>query len=266
MSESVPKPGLRASGLRAVRWPRIIIVSLVALLGVMGFVKLGVWQVHRLQWKLDLIQRVDARIHADPVPAPGPADWPAITAERDEYLRVTLNGRFLNDQAVLIYTPSDYGPADWVLTPLARDDGTIVMVNRGVVPEALARQGAYARRNGEVTVTGLLRMPEDKGWLFSRANDPEHGLWYRRDIASITHAKGFAHAAPYFVDEADNAAEGWPRGGQTVVTFRNAHLSYALTWFALAVVVLAGHFVILHQEMQHCRTVGSRLKVSGYGD
>ena len=27
---------------------------------------------------------------------------------------------------------------------------------------------------------------------------------------------------------------GWPKGGQTVVAFRNQHLSYAITWFGLA--------------------------------
>ena len=32
---------------------------------------------------------------------------------------------------------------------------------------------------------------------------------------------------------------GWPKGGQTVVTFRNEHLQYAITWFALAAGLLA---------------------------
>ena len=43
--------------------------------------------------------------------------------------------------------------------------------------------------------------------------------------------------APYFIDaEAQTGADaaGWPRAGMTVVSFRNNHLSYALTWFALA--------------------------------
>lgn len=251
---------------RTLRWSRLLIVSLIALMAVAGFARLGFWQVQRMHWKLDLIARVDSRIHADPVPAPGPADWTGITAEKDEYLRVRLTGRFLNDQAVLIYTPSDYGPADWVLTPLARDDGSIVMVNRGVVPEDLGREGAYRKPEGEVTVTGLLRLSEDKGWLFSRPNDPEHGLWYRRDIGSITRAKGFEEAAPYFVDEEYGDPAGWPRGGQTVVNFRNAHLGYALTWFALALVVLAGHLLVLHQEMQHSRKMSARLRMSGYGE
>ncbi|AJE48047.1 SURF1 family protein [Celeribacter indicus] len=227
---------------------RLLIATLVAVIGVAGFTSLGIWQVQRLGWKLDLIERVEARIHADPVPAPGPEDWPAITAESDEYTRVTLTGRFLDAEEVLIYTPSDFGPADYVLTPLARDDGTVVMVNRGIVPLERAQAGDYTRVAGETTVTGLLRISEDEGWLFSRDNDPDNGLWNRRDIGSITAALGLRNAAPYFVDQELTDPQGWPRGGQTVVHFRNAHLGYALTWFTLAAVVAGGYVLLLRLE------------------
>lgn len=238
------------SGLRPPSRLRLVAVTLAALAGVAGFASLGVWQVERLYWKRDLIQRVDGRIHAAPVPAPGPAAWGGITAETDEYRRVEASGRFLHDQAVLIYTPSDAGPADWVLTPLLAADGTIIMVNRGRVPDDLGRKGDYAKPEGHVTVTGLLRMSEDRGWLFLRPNDPAAGHWYRRDIASITKAKGFKMAAPYFIDEERGDPSAWPRGGQTVVAFRNAHLSYALTWFALAFGVLAGYLLLLRHELR----------------
>ena len=236
--------------LTKLRWRRLFIVTLLAAIGVFGFTRLGVWQVERLHWKLDLIDRVDSRIHAEPVAAPGQAAWSRLSAEADEYRPVRLSGRFLNEDEVLIYTPSNFGPADWVLTPFARSDGTIVMVNRGVVPEERAQEGDFDRIERETTVTGLLRMSEDKGWLFSRKNDPDNGLWYRRDIGSITAAKGYDAAAPYFVDVLMDDPQGWPRGGQTVVQFRNAHLSYALTWFALALVVLAGYGLVLRMELK----------------
>ena len=53
---------------------------------------LGTWQVERRAWKLDLIARVDARVHAPPVPAPGPADWPRVGPD-DAYRHVRLSGR-----------------------------------------------------------------------------------------------------------------------------------------------------------------------------
>ncbi|NVK60575.1 MAG: SURF1 family protein, partial [Rhodobacteraceae bacterium] len=104
------------------------------------------------------------------------------------------------------------------------------------------------------TVTGLLRISESEGWLFSRDNDPENGLWYRRDIGSITAARGYGDAAPYFVDEEATAPGRWPSGGRTVVSFRNSHLSYALTWFALALMVAGAYGLVLRQELR--RTAG----------
>lgn len=229
-------------------WPRLILVSLFAGVMLAGFLGLGVWQMQRLHWKLDLIERVDARIHANPVPAP--AFTTPVDRERDEYTRVTVTGTYLNDDEVLIYTPSDFGPGYWVLTPLQRDDGSIVMINRGVIPQQNAEAAEFDRIDGETTVTGLLRMSEDKGWLFSRDNNPDERLWYRRDIGSITQALGFDSAASYFIDEDLTQPGAWPRGGMTVVQFRNAHLGYALTWFALALVVVAGYGLLLWYELR----------------
>ncbi|MFP3436046.1 SURF1 family cytochrome oxidase biogenesis protein, partial [Paraburkholderia sp. SIMBA_061] len=45
-------------------------LTLIALILFSGLCALGSWQVYRLAWKRDLIARVDARIHAAPVPAP----------------------------------------------------------------------------------------------------------------------------------------------------------------------------------------------------
>ncbi|WP_150297230.1 SURF1 family protein [Salipiger aestuarii] len=239
---------------RRLRWPRLILVSLFAAVLLTGFMRLGVWQVQRLHWKLDLIERVDARIHASPVPAPA-ADA-EVSREGDEYTRVTLTGTYLNDDEVLIYTPSDFGPAYWVLTPLQRDDGSVVMINRGVVPQQDGEAAGFVRIDGETTVTGLLRMSEDEGWLFSRDNNPQERLWYRRDIGSITRAMGFDVAAPYFIDQELTLPGAWPRGGMTVVRFRNAHLGYALTWFALALVVVAGYGLLLRYELRPAPEAG----------
>ncbi|WP_371743819.1 SURF1 family protein [Mangrovicoccus sp. HB161399] len=224
-------------------------MTLAAAIGLGGFSALAVWQVKRLHWKLGLIERVDARVHAPPVPAPGQADWPGITREGDEYRHVSLAGEYLQDADIPVYVPSDWGPAYWILTPFKRDDGSIVMVNRGMVPETeLGTMDAPPM--DATTVTGLLRISEDKGWLFSQDNRPEDRKWYRRDIGSITATLGYEPAAPYFVDADLTDPEAWPRAGMTVVKFRNAHLSYALTWGALALLVAGGYGLFLRQEFR----------------
>ncbi len=207
----------------------------------LALVGLGTWQVERRAWKLDLIARVDARVHAAPVAAPGPVDWARIGPD-DAYRHVRLSGTFLHARETLVQAVTEAGAGFWVLTPLSRADGTLVLVDRGFVPgdrkdPATRRDGQIA---GETAVTGLLRLTEPGG-AFLRANAPKDGRWYSRDVAAIAAAQGLSNVAPYFVD-ADAAPEnpgGLPIGGLTVIAFPNNHLVYAITWFGMAL-MLAG--------------------------
>src|ERR1700712_1440990 len=91
------------------------VLMLVVFVLLMG---LGTWQVARRSWKLDLIARVDARVHAPPIAVPGQADWPRITRAEDEYRHVQAHGVFLNQSETLVQASTDYGPGFWVMTPL----------------------------------------------------------------------------------------------------------------------------------------------------
>jgi surfeit locus 1 family protein len=217
-----------------------LLVTALALLGVAMFVALGVWQLERRVWKLDLIARVEARIHAPVVDAPGPDEWPAGDAEKYEYRHVRMNGRFLDRPGTLVKAVTVLGGGYWVLSPMMTDRGFIVLVNRGFVPAD--RKAEFSRAGSAsaapVSVTGLLRISEPGGG-FLRSNDPAGDRWYSRDIAAIAARRGLDDVAPYFVDAEASGTGGWPRGGLTVVHFRNAHLVYALTWFSLAAMLAA---------------------------
>jgi len=210
------------------------LLTALALLFAAGFVALGVWQVERRAWKHELIAAVNARIHAAPVAAPGPAAWPGISAAKDAYRRVRARGHFRHDKAVLVKAVTDRGAGYWVLTPLETPAFT-VLVNRGFVPQN--ERDAASRPEGSVTVTGLLRISEPGG-AFLRANDPGAGRWYSRDVAAIAKAEGLGRVAPYFIDADAAQAKGYPVGGLTVVRFPDNHLVYALTWVALALLCL----------------------------
>lgn len=191
---------------------------------------LGLWQLQRLAWKTDLIARVDARVAAAAVPAPGPAEWAGLSAENAEYRPVTVTGEYAPDSDVLVQAVTERGPGFWVMTPFSTDEGWTLLVNRGFV--AGDRRDDRPLPEAPQTVTGLLRLSQPGG-AFLRANDPAAGRWYSRDTQAIAASLGLTGVAPYFID-ADRAGEGQPVGGLTVIVFRNSHLTYALTWFAMA--------------------------------
>lgn len=239
----------RAATARPVvrRWLPVVL----SLLGALGLGALGVWQLERLEWKRALIDRVETRVHAAPVPAPGPAQWPALNRDNAEYLRVRVEGRFLPGRETLVQAVTERGGGFWVMAPLRTNEGFIVLVNRGFVPLE-QRDPAPRVQPGAVTITGLVRMTEPGG-AFLRRNAPAENRWYSRDVAAITHAQGIHGAiAPYFIDaEADPTADArLPVGGLTVIKFRNSHLQYAITWFALALMVAAFGVSILRHEQR----------------
>src|SRR5690606_27510512 len=123
----------------------------------------------------------------------------------------------------------------WLLRPLRRDDGSVVLVNLGFVPEDW--QDSTPPRADAVEITGLLRLSEPDGG-FLRRNDPQQDRWYSRDVAAIAADRGLNDVLPYFIAadaaSAVQAGSPWPRGGLTVVRFREQHLGSALTCFALA--------------------------------
>lgn len=210
---------------------------------------LGVWQVERRAWKLDLIAKVDARIHAPPAPLPARTDWVRINARDDAYRHVRARGSFLHDRETLVQAVTTQGAGFWVLTPLRTAEG-IVLVNRGFVPPEKRDPASRRAGEGAVTVAGLLRLSEPRG-AFLRSNDPVAGRWYSRDVAAIAKARGLGEVAPLFIDaDATPNPGGYPVGGLTVVAFPNSHLVYALTWFGLALLSAWGAVLILRKARQ----------------
>lgn len=237
-------------GPRPARKSRIVALSLLTVFFVAVFSALGVWQLERLSWKLDLIARVNEKVGAPPIAIPAEKDWPSVNAADDEYRHVTASGHFLNGKEALVYATTERGPGYWVLTPLQLDSGAIVYVNRGWVP--MDRKDPESRAAGEpsgdVKVTGLLRINEPGGTLL-RSNDPADGRWYSRDVLAMGEKADLDRIAPFFIDaDATPNPGGLPVGGLTVVKFRNSHLSYAITWFALAALSVVGGVILVRAE------------------
>ncbi|HZB38828.1 MAG TPA: SURF1 family protein [Beijerinckiaceae bacterium] len=229
---------------------RALLVPAVAFLVALAtLLSLGTWQLQRRAWKLDLIEKIEARAYGAPGPILPEAEWPRWSAEAEEYRRVRLTGRFLHEHEVAVHglMPGSLRgqPVQgfYILTPLRLADGSNVIVNRGFLPTHLRDPASRpeSQPQGEVTVTGLVRSPEKHG-SFRPENDPARDAWFVRDIRQIAEAKNLARTAPFLIDADDTPNPGgWPKGGQTRLTMTNDHLDYALTWYGLAL-VLVGAF------------------------
>jgi surfeit locus 1 family protein len=230
-----------AAGHRGLLFP-----SLAALVALAVLVSLGTWQLERKVWKEGLIATLIERLAAPATDLPPRTLWSGLTAATDEFRRVAFRAELLSDQEALVYTTgsalrSDVsGPGYWVLAPARRADGSLVVINRGFVPEG--RQEAQSRAEGQVAgsvaIVGAMRWPEARG-LFTPADDPARNLWFVRDHVAMAAAKGWGAVAPFFIDqEAPEPPGGLPRPGRIRPNLPNNHLQYALTWYGLALVLV----------------------------
>jgi surfeit locus 1 family protein len=263
------------------RWSTLVL-GLCAGLVLLSFIGLGSWQVWRLQWKTDLIARVDARVHAPAIKAPDRSNWAGVTAPDDEYRHIKVQGTFLHERATRVKAVTVLGSGFWLMTPLLAADGDVVLVNRGFIPARASHFDTIdkikpivdlpdpANQSARpITVTGLLRISETGG-AFLRKNDAANERWYSRDVEAIAAARTLGTVgtaggtagtvAPYFIDAEANAAAqaainsaapdtdtDTPVGGLTVIAFNNSHLVYAFTWFALALLMVLAFGYILRQ-------------------
>ena len=209
-------------------------LSVAAALMFAALMALGIWQIQRLHWKLNLIAMVNHRLTAAPISLD---DALALGTARARYRKVALTGRFDNAHEAFVFkTGPDGKPVYHVLTPFVMASGKAIIVDRGYIPLTLKNRAL--RQAGELTgmrrIVGIWREPDSPGW-FTPAPDLKGRVWYAREVTAIAKADGVTLAAPVVVEaDATPNPSGWPRGGQTVVHFRNEHLQYAITWFALA--------------------------------
>lgn len=248
-------PGSSHPGVR-----KLIALGVAVLVCFTTLCALGVWQLERRIWKLDLIERVNQRIHAAPVSIPAPSAWAHVNAADDAYRHVDVKGRFLESRPTLVKAVTERGPGYWVMAPFQASDGFAVLINRGFVPSEQDVHEALKASRDVTTVTGLLRISEPGGG-FLRKNDPAADRWYSRDVDAIAHARGIKDVAPYFIDaDASTDPQALPIGGLTVISFPNNHLIYAITWFGLAFMLLGWVAYAVRQEWA-LRKLHSRRKI-----
>jgi surfeit locus 1 family protein len=224
----------------------LVLPALFAAAAFATFIGLGTWQIQRKAWKESLIGTLGARLSASPIALPPRDRWPDLNPAADEFLRVRFSGAFIPGEEALVYTsgsafrPDVSGPGYWVFAPARLESGGVVVVNRGFVPEG--RRDSAGRADGAMAgplqMVGVLRWPETAAW-FAPKPDPGRNLWFVRDPLAIAATKGWPGVAPFFVElESPQPPGGLPRAGPLKASLRNEHLQYALTWYALAVVVV----------------------------
>lgn len=191
---------------------------------------LGNWQVRRLAWKTGLLAEID---RAEALPAiPLPPD-------PSPFAKVAVSGTLRGDLSVLYAsevhdTPTGPVMGAQLVTPLERPGADPILVDRGWIPGDSA--ASVPTPSGPVTVTGFVHPAEQAGML-SAKDDVAGRHFYTLDPPVIGAALGLKQVAPFTL-VVMGPPGGVPEPAQHLPRPPNNHLSYAITWYGLAVTLL----------------------------
>jgi cytochrome oxidase assembly protein ShyY1 len=233
----------------------IFTLAMVAL-----FIGLGVWQLQRRVEKHALIAALTERLAAAPVPLPGAAEWRKLTADRDEFRRVSFTATYEQRLDAMVYSSGSAiradisGPGTWAFLPARLSSGELVAVNAGFVPNTMQDRAVQDHvvtqliTGKPIAMTGYIRFPVAAGVLTPNVEQDKR-LWFARDHLAMAQALGWKEVAPFYIDlETPVPPSGIPKPGPLDVRLRDDHMQYAITWFTLAAAVVIAFFLWLRRQ------------------
>lgn len=216
-------------------------VHLVTLLAITLFVRLGVWQVERGNFKAIIEESVVANsvstVKQPSLPLDNLEDW--------RYRNITLTGYFLSEQQFLLDNQiRDQQPGYSVLSPFyVPSMNTTVLVDRGWLPQAERReQLPEIKVNREtLAIKGSVYVPYEKAYSLGEIAGGEDSGWPRRiqfvDYAQLSERLE-TQLQPFTLRLNASIDNGYRRDWAASQSPANKHYGYAFQWFAMAVAVV----------------------------
>jgi surfeit locus 1 family protein len=231
-------------------------------------VRLGVWQLDRLEQRRAMNAAVEARWSAAPVPLSSLPSDTALARHR----RARVEGRFdYDNELVLIARTRDGAPGVHLITPLLPNGSApAVLVNRGWVysPDGATVDLARWREAARGVVEGYVQTFAAPGAGNPRATAPR--AWRRLDARAIAEALPYP-MEPFYVVALDDVAGGGARrergrndSDRASAAWRPSrlpppergegpHKSYAVQWFSFAAIALVGTSALVWQDTRRRR-------------
>jgi surfeit locus 1 family protein len=228
-----------------------ILTTLLVFAGTAVCVRLGIWQLDRLEQRRAFNAQVTS-MRAEPMldlNLSVPDD-----IEKMEWRAVTVTGEYDFENQVALrnqYNETEYGYH--LITPLKFSGGKI-LVNRGWIPADGNSAPADWRKYdevGQVTVTGQIRFGQEKP-AFGGVADAEVDhldVWNNLDVNRIVAQSPYL-MLPIFIQADEIAGDDIPPipFQPEIELTEGSHFGYALQWFSFATILFFGYPFYLRKQ------------------
>ena len=216
----------------------------LCLLAAAGFVRLGFWQLHRLDERR-AANRVAIAARAAPVLELAGAA--VASADSLEERKVMARGRYDHMHDIVLRGGAYQGvPGVYLVTPLRlAGSDTAVLVERGFVPapDAVTADAGTFAEPGEVVVKGLARrLRPGRGNPMRREG---RTTWARLDPDALRDSLPYPILSISIRQTPDPSLPSFPRRMEPLPIDDGPHLNYAIQWFLFATLALAFAFLVI---------------------
>lgn len=232
-------------------------LTIIALVAMAATIRLGIWQLDRLEQRRAFNARVQAQI-----------DQPALIldqisvgsdVENMEYRQVIVRGVYDHSQEIAI--TNQHWQNQWgahLVTPLIIE-GTnqAILVDRGWIPADDFESGNWSKyaEPGMVEIRGVIRASKQKADFGSRSDptpapgDNGRTSWNFVNIEGISTQVSIPLLPAYIQQSPDTSWEGPPYRSQPKLDLtEGSHQSYAIQWFSFALIAAVGYPLYLYRR------------------
>ena len=182
---------------------------------------LGIWQIVRLNWKLDLINSIENSLKSEPVSFAG--------NDPVNFKKISFEGIIDNSKIIYLYSLNENGEPGFDIVNPINIENKSYLINRGWIPRDF-KSNKYI--TSETNFKGILKL-KSKFSYFKPDNDIKTNYWFTlndEDLLAYT-GKNFS---PFIINDISNETRPYPKTKKIGANISNNHLKYSLTWFSLA--------------------------------
>ena len=214
------------------------------LIALVSLVYLGSWQLHRLEWKTELLNSIKDGQNEDYI------EYPFDIKNNDfSYKKSFISGKIDQSKELHFFNINSYGQSGYnIIVPLLTE-GRTVYVDLGWTnfTDINSKEFMFRSLNGELDFKGIL-IYSKKRRLFSPKPDTIKNNWYLMNIKEMDQFTKL-NSEKYIFRVVEQEYYLDLLNEFTAINIPNNHLQYAITWFALAISIAAMYIIYIYKNI-----------------
>jgi surfeit locus 1 family protein len=207
-------------------------------------VYLGSWQLHRLEWKTELLNSIKDGQTEDYI------EYPFDIKNNDfSYKKSSISGKIDQSKELHFFNINSYGQSGYnIIVPLLTK-GRTVYIDLGWTnfTDINSKEFMFRSLNGELDFKGILIYSKERR-LFSPKPDIIKNNWYLMNIKEMDQFTKL-NSEKYIFRVVEQEYYLDLLNEFTAINIPNNHLQYAITWFALAISIAAMYIIYIYKNI-----------------